>query len=261
MQAVGHALEHGLGRPRHGVRSQVGVAERQHAGGQAELALGARDIAEHRERVQAAPRRGARNVAAARHLGGRDLLGAPVEGADHRQSAGQREHVVGIGRPASGGRALLLRRHPCDYRTNRALFGDIDCAASQPVHEGTLKTEAAALNLPLVLFLGWAAGPAAPQEPETRRHPTAAPAEKNKPVTRLEEMRRSAETRESLQDVRVMQPSASSWAHQVQTVWASNRANLNVVVQNALSQHIMIRGVGEAGILRQRPSRWAPWTT
>ena len=120
------------------------------------------------------------------------------------------------------------------------------------------------LNLPLVLFLGWAGAAAAqePQEPKDPKAPDqAAPPDKaDKPVTLLEEITVTAQKREeSLQDVPVTMQAFTGRQlerFQVQTLTGVVKLapNLNVVVQNALSQHIMIRGVGTNEFFGNAPS-------
>jgi len=122
------------------------------------------------------------------------------------------------------------------------------------------------LNLPLVLLLGFAAAGAAavaPQEAKDPKDPKAdqtAPPEKDKPVTRIEEITVTAEKREeSIQDVPVtMQaftgPQLERFQVNTLTGVVKLAPNLNVVVQNALSQHIMIRGVGTNEFFGNAPS-------
>jgi len=122
------------------------------------------------------------------------------------------------------------------------------------------------LNLPLVLFLGFAAASAAAAAPQEAKDPKdpkadqAAPPEKDKPVTRIEEITVTAEKREeSIQDVPVTMQAftgAQLDRFQVNTLTGVVKLapNLNVVVQNALSQHIMIRGVGTNEFFGNAPS-------
>jgi iron complex outermembrane recepter protein len=124
---------------------------------------------------------------------------------------------------------------------------------------------AKALNLPVVLFLAWtAAGRAAAQEPPEAKEPKApdpAAAEKaDKPVNLIEEITVTAQKREeSIQEVPVTMQAftgAQLERFQVQSVTGVVKLapNLNVVVQNALSQHIMIRGVGTNEFFGNAPS-------
>jgi len=124
-------------------------------------------------------------------------------------------------------------------------------------------------SLALVLFLGGAGAAAAqetkePQDPKAPG-PAATPAkdekaEKDKPVTLLEEITVTAQKREeSVQDVPVTMQAftaAQLERFQVQTLTEVVKLapNLNVVVQNALSQHIMIRGVGTNEFFGNAPS-------
>jgi iron complex outermembrane recepter protein len=125
------------------------------------------------------------------------------------------------------------------------------------------------LSLPLVLSLGGSPGgaEAGPQDPKTSKDPKAADQaaaaekeKKDKPVSLVEEITVTAQKREeSLQDVPVtMQAFTGAQLDRFQ-VRSINEVvklapNLNVVVQNALSQHIMIRGVGTNEFFGNAPS-------
>src|SRR5262245_56549954 len=124
----------------------------------------------------------------------------------------------------------------------------------------------ALLKLPLVLFLGWAAaGVAAAQEAKEAKDPKApdqalAAEKTDKPVTLIEEITVTAQKREeAIQDVPVTMQAftgAQLERFQVQSLTGVVKLapNLNVVVQNALSQHIMIRGVGTNEFFGNAPS-------
>src|SRR5262245_16576246 len=124
----------------------------------------------------------------------------------------------------------------------------------------------ALLKLPLVLFLGWAAaGVAAAQEAKEAKDPKApdqalAAEKTDKPVTLIEEITVTAQKREeAIQDVPVTMQAftgAQLERFQVQSLTGVVKLapNLNVVVQNALSQHILIRGVGTNEFFGNAPS-------
>ena len=96
-QRLPEAVEDRLREHRDRRRRQVAVAERQHARAQVEAArVVGRDEAQLRQRVQAAPRRGARNPGPMADL--RDRHPPPLvrQREQHRQTARQRGHEVGI---------------------------------------------------------------------------------------------------------------------------------------------------------------------
>jgi hypothetical protein len=96
VQLVGHALEDRLGHAGDARRRQVGLAEREDRGRQLVAAAAGGGVAEHRQRVHAAPRRRARQPGEPRDVRDRELRAAVAEGADRRQAAGQRQHEIRV---------------------------------------------------------------------------------------------------------------------------------------------------------------------